>query len=220
MNKNTQQWLALLFFISLLNPALVSACKFAPDTRTLQQKIQAAAVAFVGKVESVDSSKVTFSVITSLKKPLEKTFTLSPGHTSCHIRFTPDQEWLYLGDEVMSGSVLLSSEWVLKILPNEDLKKEPAIQKKWNPAWTQCRTQSDCRELYYGCNGRVAVRNDQFAEIQKIIYSVKADPRVVNCEISRKSNPMDLRELPNAHCQNNQCVLLELSKPEPKTYSK
>lgn len=85
------------------------ACNVKKTNETTEESMKKASVAFVGTVEKVTAKEVVFMVHLDMKGD-KQSFTLyKDSSSSCDIKFTEGQAWLYLGNKVYDGSVLLAS---------------------------------------------------------------------------------------------------------------
>lgn len=86
------------------------ACRYATDPRPLVQRLDGAALVFVGTVVSDDRDDVVFSIEKVVKGQPGTPFRLTKGRSSCDIRFRRGERWLYAGPTVANPSVLLQDE--------------------------------------------------------------------------------------------------------------
>ena len=85
------------------------ACKY--QQRPLEEKLKEAQQAFIGTVRTVENGQATLVVEQTLRGVTEGQEVVAPYEgSSCDIRFTAGQRWLYLGSVHPSGSLLLQDE--------------------------------------------------------------------------------------------------------------
>ncbi len=83
------------------------ACKFIPNNQTNEEKIAASQIAFVGTIIKIDKDNVTFKIDKDLKNKNRTSFEVTQGNSSCSQRYEINDQWLYFGNSLPSGSVLL-----------------------------------------------------------------------------------------------------------------
>ena len=82
----------------------------APPPPTLAQLLEAAPVAFVGRVTSVTPDTTTFAVERPIHGVTGKEITLPSGGNTCMVMFMPGTRWLYLGADARSGTLPIIPE--------------------------------------------------------------------------------------------------------------
>ncbi|MCB9983343.1 MAG: hypothetical protein H6861_06690 [Rhodospirillales bacterium] len=185
----------LILFLIAYTPA--QACKFVPQA--FEKLYHQADVAFIGTVQSVEKSKVVFSIEKGYKNASAgNVFTVQPGNSSCHIFFSPGQKWLYLGDTVMAGSRLLQFESGVEISENVAFVDSFFAHRDDSPVgqidlnvseggppkdqWRTCDTDQDCRLLPIGCVSLLAVSDGHYKNAEDFYYNKHGlDPRAMNC---------------------------------------
>ena len=175
--------MALAFLISL---PVASACSFdeaSIDSRPLAQRLVEAPLGFIGRVNSVakvrSGYQVSFSVEHRLKGVIPgESISLDLGSSSCHIRFSPGQKWLYAGELLSSASVLLESkpgESIAKVFRVDDSRLEVPL------SWQTCKRDQDCRGIEYGCGGMTSAHVDHLEGARKKAWVKGGDPRILSC---------------------------------------
>lgn len=114
-------FLRLFFVLTLLvsAPAAAGACRYVPVP--LEVSLERATTVFIGDVLSVDAGKAVFRVEKAIRGVADgDTLSVQMATHSCGIRFQPGQRWLYLGELLPSGSLLLRDEAGNIIKPNAE----------------------------------------------------------------------------------------------------
>ncbi|HOO81043.1 MAG TPA: hypothetical protein PK513_00880 [Alphaproteobacteria bacterium] len=190
----------LLLFLFLIAYTPARACRYIPqDFETLYNQ---ADVVFIGVVQSLKESEVVFNIEKGYKNASAgNVFTVQPGSSSCHVRFSPGQKWLYLGDTVMTGSRILQYEngmenpeniaFVDSFFAHRDDSLVGQIDLDvfagWPPKgrWRACDADQDCRLMYIGCNSLLAVSQDHYKAAEDYYYNKRGlDPRAMDCAVS------------------------------------
>lgn len=96
-----------VFSTLLIFSNLTFACKFIPNNDNLETKISNSQIAFIGKVNKIFNDEVTFTIEKNFKKDQNKELVITQGHSSCHNRYEEGDKWLFLGNSMPSGSILL-----------------------------------------------------------------------------------------------------------------
>jgi hypothetical protein len=114
---------ALVSLLLLLIPPDALACSYKP--RSFEVNYTSAPTVFIGHVASVTKDKVIFTVDKSIKgKTHRKKHTISRGHSSCHVDFRPGTYWLFMGEYVYQGTILLYDELGRPIAASAKLIKD------------------------------------------------------------------------------------------------
>lgn len=92
-------------------PGTASACKFVPDQRPLAVQLEDVKLAFVGTVTSVEDGIVEFSIEKALVGQSGKKHRFKQDKSSCAIRFTAGERWLFAGEMQRSPSRLLQDSY-------------------------------------------------------------------------------------------------------------
>lgn len=99
------------------------ACSFRPSTFELN--LSRASTAFIGEMATNEMGLAIFNVqqpIAGVKAGDQ--FSVEMGQSSCDIRFSPGQVWLYLGAGAPSGSLMLVNEYGVVQQDNAGFVKE------------------------------------------------------------------------------------------------
>lgn len=172
--------LAALFLFSIS----ANACKFIPDGRPLEEQLNDEPIVFEGIVTKVDGDEVKFKVtkwlhgqeqaLTMADKLLGITtptvFTTKMGKTTCHIRFTEGDYWLYAGISLPSPSRLIQRKQRL-----DDSSLE------LNPKWQVCTSNEDCAKIFYSCSA-TAVNKKFKEEVEQYAWKKTSNPSAVKCK--------------------------------------
>ncbi len=97
----------VVLFMALTGPA--AACRY--QQRPLAETLKDAQQAFIGTVRTVENGQATLVVEQVVRGVTEGQEVVADDEgSSCDIRFTAGQRWLYLGSVHPSGSLLLQDE--------------------------------------------------------------------------------------------------------------
>ena len=112
-----------IFLFLLISTAEAQTCRYEP--RSLDVSLELAPVVFIGHVVQVGGKRVRFSIEKGIKGVgRRKTFSVLEGKTACHIKFKPGSFWLYLGEQLQHGSMLLVDDLGRPIEPAASMVKE------------------------------------------------------------------------------------------------
>lgn len=173
-------FIALLFIYSSVG----LACKFVPDERPVDQRVAEAPIAFEGVVDSVDGEQVTFKVtkwmhgqeqaLSMTDKMMgiatPSTYTTKMGKTTCDIRFSVGQNWLYAGTSVLSPS---------KIILDQGSQRLDDSSLSINPKAQICQEHNDCVAVVGHCGVATAVNKQHKEAVQEAINAV---PNPMECQ--------------------------------------
>lgn len=194
------QTLIIALAMGFAFPAL--ACKFKPDTRPMHIRLNDTPIAFIGQVFEVTDKTVSFRVEHLLRgtTPSNGIFQLPIANplSSCHIRFSNQQRWLFAGDTLMSPSMLLDQD-TSTTNALEPLKRITDRALQMPIEWTRCTNDQQCRILPYGCS-RTAVNNHAYEQAKAIAHKRFGRPETVNC-----INTETFSDLPQPLCVASQC---------------
>lgn len=114
--------LVLLGLIAVL-PQEAFACSFKPFE--FSEQMTRTKTAFIGPVVTDEMGLVTLRAEKGIKGIDDGvTVDVEMGQSSCHLRMTPGQIWLYLGDTLPAGSLLLMDEYGRIVEHNAQFVKE------------------------------------------------------------------------------------------------
>lgn len=142
---------------------------------------------------------MVFNVENPIKGINKKTYTLKKDNiSSCHIRFSKGQKWIFAGEMVMNPSVLLAqtingkTQNFYKEMRHNDTRTELKTE------WQQCETSAQCTSIVYACDV-TSVNSQHIGEAKKHINNKGLNPASFNCLIA----PTGQLSLPL--CQENKC---------------
>lgn len=168
---------------------------------TLSERLDNTPIAFIGTVINVTEDKVVqFSVEHQINGELNsKQFAIKAGDSSCDIRFSVGQRWIYAGTTLLDPSILLNDN-----LQDISLKLQRFDDKKLNlpKIWQQCISDDDCKNLNYGCT--VTAVNQRFLnEAKNHVLQQGLDPKTLNCVNDNETFKL-------AFCQQSLCGVWSL----------
>jgi hypothetical protein len=165
---------AAAWLLALL-PVLL-ACRFAPDTRPLQDRLDEVPQAFVGRVVTLHDGVATFAVEVPLRGAPLRELRVPIGSDSCDIRFQAGERWLYAGPRVPDPSRRLGSASV----PLAQAMARRDDGGLGIEAWQRCGDSAECVLVAYGCSLTAAHRDHRQLATERA-WSVGANPRTRNC---------------------------------------
>lgn len=129
MNKRAVVLLACLLFLVMMRNA--HACAY--ERMQMDVALKAAAQVFIGTVEEVGEDQTLLKVTRAIKNVSEGDTVAAPYEgSSCDIRFTKGQRWLYLGSTHPTGSLMLTDEKGNAVGENEKTAND-ALAKAFPP---------------------------------------------------------------------------------------
>jgi len=152
------------------------ACKFIPDTRNYNERINEANVVFIGEVVKTNSTSVEFKVLQKYKGITTDTYQVKQGNSSCDIRFSVNDVWLYAGSNYLSPSRHLGNaqDYTSKFSRQNDSTLH------MNRKWQNCQSNNECVAVGFGCSDTSV--NFKFKEkAEQYIIDKNLDPRVYSC---------------------------------------
>lgn len=160
------------------------ACRYDPDRldkRPLAERLEEMPVAFIGTVSGVTADgMVEFQIEHLLHGDINgQRFTVKSGRSSCDLRFSAGERWIYGGATLFHPSVLLvTSEGRASL----SFVRMDDSRLAFPTEWQTCSSDAACRVLRYGCTATAV--NEGFLSVAKEnAWRIGGDPSALDCEL-------------------------------------
>lgn len=186
----------LVVWLGLWSAVPAWGCRFVFDKRPLSVRLDVVPVAFIGTVTSVAlDGKAEFQVEHLLRGKVEgRIFVVSNDGSSCDIRFSLGQRWIFGGAKVFHPSFLLAGSHQT----DSSLIRINDSALSFSFEWQACDSDAVCNILPYGCT-ETAVNKEFLVTARKKAWLIGGNPRTMNC-VSVQNN-----EFRRALCEKNKC---------------